>query len=286
MRFKWKGQCYELSLKKKIIPRSLRPIVHNFYGTPAEMPLSGGDKLKDKVALVTGGCKGIGLAIAKTFLREGAKVIITGRNEKSLEAVCSKVNSPNLVYMVWDIAQIGLCESNFGKAARIFGQIDILVNNAGVTTDGKKRVPFAQMNDNHFEYVNDINTIGTINMCKQFAYNFSEGRVIINIISNTGVRPAQDAYFISKWALYSFTKGFAKECEEKRIDVVVNGICPGPVKTDMSFGEKSTINRLEIPNCRMALPEEIAELTLMTVCSAMSGMNGNIIVCDGGETLN
>ncbi len=67
---------------------------------------------------------------------------------------------------------------------------------------------------------------------------------------------------------------------------MVNGICPGPVKTDMSFGEKSTINRLEIPNGRMALPEEIAELTLMTVCSAMSRMNGNIIVCDGGETLN
>ena len=67
---------------------------------------------------------------------------------------------------------------------------------------------------------------------------------------------------------------------------MVNGICPGPVKTEMSYTEKSSITRFEIPNKRMALPEELAELTLMTVCSAMSGMNGNVIVCDGGETLN
>lgn len=286
MRFKWKGQRYELLMKKKIIPKGFRPVVHDFYDAPAETPLSGNDRLKNKVALVTGGYKGIGLAIAKTFLREGAKVIITGRNENSMRTVCNNESNPNLTYMVWDISDTNLCESNLVKATKIFGQIDILVNNAGVTTDGKSRVPFEQITEKHFEYVNDINTLGTVRLCKQFVKNFSQGGVIINIISNTGIRPAQDAYFLSKWALYSFTKAFANECHQKGTGIMVNGICPGPVKTEMSYTEKSSITRFEIPNKRMALPEELAELTLMTVCSAMSGMNGNVIVCDGGETLN
>lgn len=285
MRFKWKGQCYELSMKKKIIPQCFRPIVRDFFCTPENSPLAGSDKLKGKVALITGGYKGIGLAIAKTFLREGAYVIITGRDGKSLKNVCDKVNNSRLAYLVWDVAKMDLCEDNFVKAAKIFGSIDILVNNAGVTTDGKNRVPFAQLTENHFEYVNDINTIGTVCMCKQFVKRGSRG-VIVNIISNTGVRPAQDAYFLSKWALYSFTKAFAEAMVRKGTGIMVNGICPGPVKTEMSYTEKSSITRLEIPNGRMALPEELAELTLMTVCGAMTGMTGNVIICDGGETLN
>lgn len=286
MRFKWKGQYYELLMKKKIIPVIFRPVIREFYGTPAKTPLTGSDKLQGKIALITGGYKGIGLAIARTFLREGAKVIITGRNEEALKTVCNKINSPDLAYMIWDIARIDLCESNFIKASNIFGDINILINNAGVTTDGINRVPFSQMNENHIKYVNDINTLGTINMCKQFAQNsLQRGSVIINMISNTGVRPAQDAYFLSKWALYSFTKAFAEECNKKRTGIMVNGICPGPVKTEMSYNGTS-ITRLEIPNARMALPEEMAELTLISVCCAMQGMNGNIIICDGGETLN
>lgn len=286
MIFNYKGKLYSLQLSHKIIPQSLVQIVRRFNNEPIDDTLViNGNRLAGKVALVTGAHKGIGYAIAKRLLQDGAKVIITGRNEEQLNKSVEKLNTHNVSYIKWDISDTDKCADYFLKAIRIYGTIDILVNNAGVTTDRKTRVPFEAMDKKHIHYVHDINTIGTRRMCIEYANNSTCG-TILNIISNTGVRPAQDAYFTSKWALYSFTKMYGNECFNNGKRITVNGLCPGPIKTDMSFGPSSTILRTEIPNRRIGLSEEIAELAFTQIISGLEGVNAMITVCDGGETLN
>lgn len=285
MRFKHKGKTYNLSLKKRIIPVGLTQIVDKLQNEPIEeTPLIvDGTSLDGKVALVTGAYKGIGYAIAKRLLQDGAKVIITGRSEDQLKAASDRLNTKNVSWMKWDISDRAQCENYLKEAERFFGPIDILVNNAGVSTDRKGRVIFDNMDAKHFHYVHDINTLGTRQLCMSFIERYGKGTVL-NILSNTSLRPAQDAYFTSKWALRSFTEAIGKS--EERILVSVNGLCPGPIKTDMSFGPGVSMYRKEIPNRRIGMPEEVAELALMQVLSGLAGTSGQITVCDGGEILN
>ena len=243
--------------------------------------------MNGEIALVTGGYKGIGLSIADLLLRNGAKVIITGRNENELKTVCDSFSNPNISFMKWDISETGNAAKYFSIADLIYGKISILVNNAGVTTKGERRLSFADMDDEHVHYVHGINSLGTRTMCTSFANIYKKG-VILNIISNTSMLPAKDAYFTSKWAIRSFTEAFAKDCQNDGKRIVVCGLCPGPVKTDMTFGANSSLYRSLIPNRRIGLPEEVAELAFRQILSATKyGVgNGQIIICDGGEILN
>lgn len=280
MRLKFGRRTYDVLLKKHFIPIGIEEVIPELYGTPRECKLVvNGNRLKDRVALVTGAHKGIGFHIAMRLLKDGAKVIITGRNEDALKKTVQQLNTPNVDYLVWDIAD-GKEEEHFEEAVKKFGDIDILVNNAGVTSNTKKRQSFEDMDDAHYHYVHDINTVSTTKMCKVFVELFHSG-TILNIISNTAVLPALDAYFTSKWALYSFTKAFAFERFPTGGIITVNGICPGPVKSDMTRAH--TFYRKEIPNHRIGIPEEIAELAFLQIISGLNGQNGEITVCDGGQ---
>jgi 3-oxoacyl-[acyl-carrier protein] reductase len=285
MRIKFFGSYYVIVLWHRLIPKGIRKIVSSFNGEPNNTNLSfNGYTLNGKVALVTGAHKGIGKAIALKLLQEGANVIITGRNENALKKVVNDLNG-QISYQVWDISNTMIANSMFEIAEKKYGKIDILVNNAGVTTDRAGRIDFDTMDKTHFHYVHDINSIGTKVMCEIFASRVDNG-TILNIISNTSIRPAQDAYFTSKWAIYSFTKTFGAECKKKGKDVTVNGLCPGPIKTDMSFDENTSLFRPEIPAQRMGLPEEMAELAFLQILSGLNGIDAQITICDGGETLN
>ncbi len=285
MRFRFKGKLYNLSLKNWLIPIGLNQIIEKLYNEPIEeSPLIiDGTTLEGRVALVTGAYKGIGYSIAKRLLQDGAKVIITGRNEEQLKASTKRLNTDHVAWMKWDVADRSNCNYYLNKAEEYFGPIDILVNNAGVSTDRKGRVAFDKMDKAHFHYVHDINTLGTRQLCMSFIARYGKG-TILNILSNTSLRPAQDAYFTSKWALRAFTEAMGKS--EGRKKVTVNGLCPGPIKTDMSFGPGVSMYRKEIPNRRIGMPEEVAELAFIQVLSGLSGTSGLITVCDGGEILN
>lgn len=285
MRFKHKGKTYSLSLKKRIIPVGLSQIIDRLNNEPSEeSPLVvDGSFLEGKIAIVTGAYKGIGYSIAKRLLQDGAKVIITGRNEEQLKASANKLNTDSVAWMKWDIADRSNCISYLNEAEKFFGPIDILVNNAGVSTDRKGRVDFDNMDKVHFHYIHDINTLGTRQLCMSFIERYGKG-TILNILSNTSLRPAQDAYFTSKWALRAFTEAMGLSNERK--NVTINGLCPGPIKTDMSFGPGVSMYRKEIPNRRIGMPEEVAELAFVQVLSGLSGTSGQITVCDGGEILN
>ena len=282
MIFRYKEKVYNLILWKKIFPIGITEIVSSLRGEPTSHQLVvNGNKLSGKVALVTGAYKGIGYHIALRLLKEGAKVIITGRNVEELNRTVNFVNSPSLKSVVWDISD-GHYSEHFDEVGKLFGTIDILINNAGVTSNTKTRPSFEEMDRVHWHYVHDINTIATSVMCKIFTKKYNEG-TILNIISNTAVLPAQDSYFTSKWALYSFTKAFSDDLTRTNSKVTVNGLCPGPIKTDMTVGKYTTMYRREIPNHRIGLPEEIAELAFVQILSGLSGQNGEITVCDGGQ---
>ena len=280
MKLQYKGHTFKLLLRKRILPVAVVEIVPELHGTPTDYKLNvNGTKLQGKVALITGAHRGIGYHIALRLLQEGAKVIITGRNEEALKNTIRQLNTPNAAYLVWDIAG-GKESEHFGEAKGIFGSVDILVNNAGVTSKSKIRPYFEIMDETQYHYVHDINTLSTRRMCLEYAKTVKQG-TILNIISNTSVLPALDAYFTSKWALYSFTKAYADELKSTGRNITINGLCPGPIKTDMTPEE--SFYRKEIPNHRIGLPEEIAELAFVQILSGLKGQNGEITVCDGGQ---
>ena len=280
MKFQFRGHTYKLLHRKHVLPVAIVEIVPELQDAPASYKLNvNGSKLQGKVALITGAHRGIGYHIALRLLQEGAKVIITGRNEEALKSTIRQLNTPNAAYLVWDIAG-GKESEHFGEAKGIFGSVDILVNNAGVTSNTKTRPSFEGMDETHYHYVHDINTLSTRRMCLEYAKMVNQG-TILNIISNTGVLPALDAYFTSKWALYSFTKAYADELKSAGRNITINGLCPGPIKTDMTPEE--SFYRKEIPNHRIGLPEEIAELAFVQIISGLKGQNGEITVCDGGQ---
>ena len=287
MIIRFKEKIFQISFKKRFFPVSVVRIVRKFNGEPLKYSYIKGKRLEGKVALVTGGYKGIGFAIAKRLMQDGAKVIITGRSLSKLQSVVKEFPSNCIACMEWDISDCINCEDYYKKAEAFFGRIDILVNNAGVNQDGNGFQTFEKMTMQNLHYQNDINVIGTVKMCTIFNKMYETG-TILNIVSNTAVRGARDAYWISKWALLSYTKGLARQFEEDaqgRLKKTINGICPGPTKTDMMFNEYTSIYSPNMSNKRMGLPEEIAELSFVQILSGLNGQNGEITVCDGGESL-
>lgn len=259
-------------------------LIKEMVGGPFSNSFGGNNMLSGEVALVTGAYKGIGLAIAARLLKEGAKVIITGRNINGLEKAVKSFGGKNITFMVWDISDFSSVNDKIQKANSIYGKITILVNNAGVTCDSRGRLSFESMDTSHIHYVHNINTIATKKMCESYLEHFTKG-TILNIISNTCILPALDAYQTSKWALYSYTKALSERCGINNCEVTINGLCPGPIKTDMTFNRGTSMFRPSIPNKRIGLPEEIAELALLQIRCGLSGQNGMITVCDGGESL-
>lgn len=285
MIFKFLGKTYNLSLWHRLLPIGIQPVVRQLAGYPGDYyEHTGGHSLEGKVALVTGGYRGIGLAIAHALHREGAKVVVTGRNEQKLAEVCRNIGSPRFTYISCDISVLSQHLDCLNKVKGIYKRdIDILVNNAGVTTDRGYRMHFEDMTDEHFRYVHNINVHGTIQMCRAFASLYQSGS-ILNIISNTACYPGADAYFTSKWAIYSFTQAFGHECHRQGKDIQVNGICPGPIRTDMTPGN-SYIWGVSTANRRVGIPEDIGELAVILLVDSFRGCSGTIVISDGGQIL-
>lgn len=277
------GTDFQLYLDKNIAGSGIIHLIKDMYDRPDTSTFVCSHSLEGHIALVTGGHKGIGFAIAQKLIKEGASVIITGRNEVNLETAVKELGDKS-AYMVWDISDHETIPNRLFEAGTVFGPISILVNNAGVTGDNRGRLGFETMDGQHIYFVHNVNLIGTKILCECFLKIAIEG-TILNIISNTGTLPATDAYQTSKWALYSYTKGLAEQVQSKGCGVTVNGLCPGPIKTDMSFNRGTSLFRKEIPNRRIGLPEEIAELAYVQIMNGLKSQNGFITICDGGESL-
>jgi NAD(P)-dependent dehydrogenase (short-subunit alcohol dehydrogenase family) len=197
--------------------------------------------LDGKVALVTGGGRGIGRAIALALAGAGAAVVVTGRDIGKLETVRAEIAASGraALALACDVADSGTVAAAFGQARAVLGPIDILVNNAGITAS----VKFADTDDATWERILRVNASGPFFCCRAAVPDMIErgaGR-IINIASYAALSgiPYSSAYSASKHALLGLTRSLALELA--RYNITANAICPGWVETDMVQNAVDTI---------------------------------------------
>lgn len=246
------------------------------------------DALAGKRALVTGAGGGIGFAIAKKYCEEGAKVIITGRNEEKLVSACDKMGEM-AQYMVWDVTDFDHCRENIEKAADMLeGAIEILVNNAGVLTHNDFVWNYLDLTPEEWDLVMDTNCKAMFFMCQNMAKHMLKNQIkghIVNITSEMGFRPACVTYGIAKWGTVGMTKGLGMMLASRNI--VVNGIAPGAITTDMmGWKDGDSVYRESHANRRFGYPEEIAELAAFLGSDKADNIVGEVILSDGGSSLH
>jgi NAD(P)-dependent dehydrogenase (short-subunit alcohol dehydrogenase family) len=249
-------------------------------------------KLKDKVAIITGGSSGIGKATALLFAKEGAKVVITGRTEKTLKETVEEAKKEGLTidYIVSDVSKEEDCKKAVDYTISKYGRIDILFNNAGVLPLGITHETSVEDWDNVF----NINVKGTFLMSKYtIPHMLKQGKgCIVNNSSVLGLKaiPGAAAYNASKGAITQLTRSMSLEYADKGIRV--NGICPGTIWTPMVEG---LLN--EVPTAkgfleeiqpitksfgRFGKPEEIAHAVLFLCDDNVQFMTGTMLSVDGG----
>jgi 3-oxoacyl-[acyl-carrier protein] reductase len=237
--------------------------------------------LKDKVALITGASGGIGEAIAKEFIAQGAKVILTGRNEAKLKE-CS-ANAESCDYIVSDLASDGSPEKLVADTIEKFGRIDILINNAGITKD----TLLMRMTDDQFDEVINTNLRACFQLCRAAISPMMKNRFgrIINMSSIIGTigGAGQANYAASKGGIVAMTKSIAAEVASRGI--TANCIAPGFIKTPMTDGlpeELKDAYLKQIPAGRFGEPVDIANACVFLASDMASYINGQTLHINGG----
>jgi dehydrogenase/reductase SDR family protein 4 len=241
--------------------------------------------LQNKVAIVTGASRGIGRAIAETFVREGAQVVICGRKQDTLEAVAQELGPAARPFA----CHVGRAE-DIRRLVEFAGPVDILVNNAGTNV---AQGPCLEMDDGQFDKMIEVNLKSAFRLTNAVAPGMCERRSgsIINIASISGIRPQHHGmlYSMTKAALIMMTQSYAVELGPK--GVRVNAIAPGLIQTKLSEyywkDEERRISQVDRQPIRhLGQPNEIAEAALMLAGSAGSYMTGQTLVIDGGFLLS
>ena len=244
-----------------------------------------GSILNGKRILITGGSGGIGLAIAKKCLVEGAMVVVTGRSAEKLESIATEVTHKRLHTMAWDIRESSLVEEKLSEVRVLLeGEIDVLVNNAGILNTK----PFGKVTEEIWDQIYAVNSKGlyflTQALCNQWIAQKARGKVI-NISSSGGFLGAHYPYRMTKWDLVGLTHGLGLKLYPHGI--IVNGIAPGMTASGMiNVDVNENVHAPDYaPSNRIALPEEIAELAGFLISDAANNIVGQTIVCDGGYSL-
>ncbi len=241
--------------------------------------------LKDKIAIVTGGSRGIGLAIAQVFAREGCTAVICGRKQETLDAVAG----PGIVPIACHVGKPEELQRLVRTVIERFGKIDILVNNAGTNV---AQGPCVNMNDGQFDKMIEVNLKSAFRLTNLVAPGMCErgSGAIINIASIAGLRPQYEGllYSVTKAALIMMTQSYALELGPK--GVRVNAIAPGLIRTALSeYYWKDEARAAEYlsgqPITHLGEPSEIAEIALLLASGRASYMTGQTVVVDGGSTL-
>ena len=243
-------------------------------------------RLKDKVAIVTGGSRGIGLATVKAFLKEGAAVILCASRKETadkavadIKAECPDAKVEGIFPSITDYADV---KKAVDEIAEKYGRIDILVNNAGMSD----MVKFPEYTVENFEKIMDLNVKAVFNCSRAVSDIMIEqgSGVILNTSSMVSVygQPSGIAYPTSKFAVNGFTLSLARELGPKGIRV--NAVAPGITETDMMKSvPKAVIDPLiaQVPLRRLGQPEDIANAFLFLASDEASYITGVVLSVDG-----
>ncbi|HTM00251.1 MAG TPA: 3-oxoacyl-[acyl-carrier-protein] reductase, partial [Candidatus Omnitrophota bacterium] len=226
-----------------------------------------------RVAVVTGGAKGIGLAVSRRLACEGAKVVLTGRDASALESAAAEIRAmgTEALPLAADAAREHEADRVCAATLEAFGRADILVNNAGVTKDGL----LLRMSDEDWDLVLTTNLKGAFRMMRAFAKPMMKqrwGRIVnvssvIGLIGNAG----QANYAASKAGLLGLTKAVAKELASRHI--TVNAVAPGFIETAMTEGLGEKVReglQSQIPLGRLGSPDDVAHAVAF-LCSEEAG---------------
>ena len=243
-------------------------------------------RLKDKVAIITGGSRGIGYATADAFLREGATVIITASSQASADKAVAQLKEkyPNstIAGISPDLSNLESVRNSFLMATAKYGCVDILVNNAGVS----ESTPFTEYTEEVFDKVMDLNVKGVFNATRAASEcMIARGSgVILSTSSMVSIygQPSGIAYPTSKFAVNGLTVSLARELGPKGIRV--NAVAPGITETDMMKAvPKEIIEPMirQIPLRRLGKPEDIANAFVFLATDEASFITGVMLSVDG-----
>ena len=239
-------------------------------------------RLDGKIALVTGGLRGIGRAIAERFSQEGARVCVADLDDAAPEA------GDRVVYARLDVTS----DADWAAVFAEIGQLDILVNNAGASRTGT----IASTSEADWRFVMDTNALSVFLGCRHAVAAMADrGGAIINIASARGLRPGstQCAYSASKAAVISLTQSVALHCGETGLPIRCNVICPGVIDTPLlrrhaeSLGKPDVLQDLAGRQLvgRLGLPREVADAAVFLASDEASFITGAALSVDGGFTI-
>lgn len=244
--------------------------------------------LTGKTAVVTGGSRGIGLAIVKRFLEEGANVALCGSREetaqKAVEAILAE-NPEAPVMGIWpNVADEAALEAAFREVAEHFGGLDIVCNNAGISHS----MPLDSYTPEQLDQIVDVNIKGVFNGCQAASRVLGAGGVIINTSSMVAKMGQQSGagYPMSKFAVNGLTVSLARELGPKGIRV--NAVAPGVTATDMVAAlPEEMIKPIAdaIPLRRVGQPEDVANAFVFLASDLASYVTGEVLAVDGGMTV-
>jgi 3-hydroxybutyrate dehydrogenase len=253
--------------------------------------------LRGRGAVVTGGGRGIGRAVARALAEQGAAVIVTARSTQEVESVASELSAEGFTAhaLTCDVADEASVARMAERSIELLGAVDVLVNNAGIALSNPvKRLPLDEWNR-----IMAVNVTGTFLCTRAFLHGMLERRWgrVINVASIAGLRGSRyiAAYTASKHAQVGFTRALAAEVADQGI--TVNAICPGYVDTPMTDYSVSRImektglpqdQALEqilalSPQRRLIRPDEIAHVAVMLCGELGEGISGQAIAIDGGQ---
>ena len=243
-----------------------------------------GNRLKDKVAIITGAAKGIGFATAQRFAQEGAKVMITDVHQASVKGAAAQI--PHAEPFAMDVTDRASIQAVVDQVMQKHGRIDILINNAGITQDAR----LIKMTEAQFDTVIDVNLKGVFNCTQLIVPHMLEASsgAVVNASSVVGLYGnfGQTNYSATKFGVIGFTKTWARELGPKGIRV--NAVCPGFIATEMVKAmPENILQDIERRSWlgRLGTPEEMANVYLFLASDEASYVNGVALEASGGISL-
>lgn len=245
-------------------------------------------RLRDKVALITGGARGIGQAIAMTFAREGADIVVADVNLEIAQKTALEIEGlgRQAMALAMDVTNYEMVQEGINKILDKMGKVDILVNNAGITKDNL----LLRMSLADWDAVINVNLKGTFNCIKAVSRPMIKqrsGRIIsiasiIGLMGNSG----QANYAASKAGIIALTKTVAKELASRNINA--NAVAPGFIQTEMTAKLSEEIKKKmqeAIPLGKLGTPEDVANVCLFLASDESSYITGQTITVDGGMVM-